>query len=543
MAATHRKGHRLRKLVTPRGRQGLPAVEDEARIYARMLAAAEARDNLLKFARFMRPDPVDADDVQRSTYVCARPHRAIADALMKLESGEIRRLIITVPPRHGKTELASKLFIPWVVGRNPYWSTIFATYNQTFAEDIGRSVRECLNSALYAQVFPDPLSRIRQETQASDRLQNVAGSIFAFAGRGGTLTGRGAHCLICDDPIKDRKEADSKLIRDQLWDWLSQVFRSRMMDKHARICLIQTRWHADDAVGRISDPDNEFYTEDTAKRWHIVDLPALAMNDDALGRKPGEPLWPARFDKQFFEEIQTSDPRGFAALYQGQPVLPGTRFFDETWLHPYVAGQLPARENLRIYCASDHAVSIDQTRDKTCLIPFGVDPNGIMWILPDVWWRHAQTDVVVEAMLALIRRYRPLAWFAERGHISKSIGPFLRKRMMEEQVFASVRDMPITADKQTRAQSIQGRMAMKRIRFPSFAPWFLEARKQLMQFPHGPHDDFVDALSWCGLGLDTIVSARGPTEAPREYAPLSFGAIKQQAKLARERALNRTGGW
>lgn len=542
MAATHRKGHRLRKLVTPKQTRALPGREDAARIYARMAAAAEARDDLLKFARFMRPDPEDADDVSRSTYVCAKPHRAIADALTKLESGEIRRLIITCPPRHGKSELASKLFIPWVVGRHPNWSTIFATYNQTFAEDIGRAVREGLNSNLYAQVFPDPLCRIRQETQASDRLQNVAGSIFAFAGRSSTLTGRGADCLVCDDPLKDRKEADSKLIRDQLWDWLNQVFRSRMMNKDARIVLIQTRWHADDAVGRITDPDNEYYTEDTASRWHIIDMPALAMEGDALGRKPGEPLWPQRFDRHFFKEIESSDPRGFAALYQGRPVLPGTRFIEESHIRVYTAGQLPPRDQLRIYGASDHAVSIDQSRDKTCLIPFGVDQHGVIWILPDVWWRHAQTDVVVEGMLSLIRRNKPLFWFAERGHISKSIGPFLRKRMLEEGVFCSVRDMPITADKQTRAQSIQGRMAMGHVRFPGFANWFLDARKQMLQFPHGPHDDFCDALSWCGLGLDSMVGARGPTEKPREFAPMTFGAIKREQKLLRDRMVT-TGGW
>jgi predicted phage terminase large subunit-like protein len=151
--------------------------------------------------------------------------------------------------------------------------------------------------------------------------------------------------------------------------------------------------------------------------------------------------------------------------------------------------------------------------------------------------------VVVEGMLGLIRRYKPLAWFAERGHISKSIGPFLRKRMMEENTFASVRDLPLSGDKQTRAQSIQGRMAMRKVRFPSFANWWPEARKQLMGFPHAPHDDFVDALAWVGLGLDTMVSARGPTEKPREFAPMTFGAIKLAAKRERERASSLKGGW
>jgi len=544
MAKTRRVGRRLTRLIPQdiEAEDRLPAPEAEARIYDRLAAAQRAQNDLLAFARYMRPDPGDADDVRLSRYVCARPHRAVADALTKLESGEIRRLIINMPPRHGKTELASKLFLPWVIGRHPWWSTIFGTYNQTYAEDIGRAVRETMTSPLYAQIFPEAIHRLRTDSQASDRLQNAAGSIYAFSGRGGTITGRGGNLLMCDDPIKDRKEADSKLIRDQLWEWLLQVFRSRMMDKDARICLIQTRWHADDAVGRISDPDNEYYNTETASRWHIVDLPALALPDDPLGRKEGEALWPERFDKAHFDEIQRSDPRGFAALYQGRPVLPGMRFFDDTWFRPYGPKELPGKEYLRIYVASDHAVSVEQTRDKTCLIPVGVDAEGTVWILPDVWWRHANTETVVEAMLAMIRRHRPLAWFAERGHIAKSIGPFLRRRMLEEGVFASVRDLPITADKQTRAQSIQGRMSMGKVRFPGFATWWLEARKQMLQFPHGPHDDFCDALAWIGLGLDTMVNAQGPREKPRQYAPMTLGAIKDAAKREAA-ALRSTGGW
>ena len=280
MPITQRKGKRLRRLVVHKPIAPTTGAEAEARIYARMALAKQAQGSLLGFARFMRPDPEDLEDVDRSRYICARPHRAIADALTKLERGDIRRLIINLPPRHGKTEIASKLFLPWIAGRHPWWSVIFATYNQTYAEDIGKAVRETLTSPLYAQVFPDPLLRLRTDSQASDRLVNTAGAMLAFAGRGGTITGRGGNVLVCDDPIKDRKEADSKLIRDQLWEWLSQVFRSRMMDKDARICLIQTRWHADDPVGRLTDPDNEYYTRETAERWHILDLPALAMQDD-----------------------------------------------------------------------------------------------------------------------------------------------------------------------------------------------------------------------------------------------------------------------
>lgn len=508
------------------------------RLLERLEAAERARDELLTFAQYLRPDPMDVEDVHRSLYVPARPHQAIARALQRVESGDIRRLIITVPPRHGKTELASKLFIPWYIGRNPQNSAIFGTYNETYAVDIGRAVRTVLQSPLYNQVFPDV--RLAAGSAASDRLEIEGGGMVAFAGRGGTITGRGGHLLVCDDPIKDRKEADSAAIRNQLWEWLQQVFKSRMMTDEARILLIQTRWHADDAVGRLIDPSNDFYHREEAGNWHVLDLPALALDNDPLGRDPGEPLWPERFGKSFLSDMQRGDPRGFSALYQGRPTPPGGQFFLENYLVPYQPHELP--KDLRIYVASDHAVSAAQDRDKSCLIPVGVDAEGTIWVLPDVWWRHATTDVVVDAMLTMIRKRRPLAWWAERGHISKSIGPFLRKRMLEEQSFAAIHELVPVADKQTRAQSIQGRMAMRRVRFPVFAPWWAEAKQQLLTFPNGARDDFVDALAWVGLGLDTITTAV-PADKPRPQQPMTLGAIKAASAAAARRAAARQGGF
>jgi len=508
------------------------------RLLERLAAAEDARDDLLAFAQYMRPHPDDMEDVNRSLYVPARHHKAIANALQRVERGDIRRLIITVPPRHGKTELASKLFIPWFAGRHPEQSVIFGTYNETYAVDIGRAVRDAIQSPLFNQVFPDV--RLKGDSAASDRLQLLQGGMLAFAGRGGTITGRGGHLLVCDDPIKDRKEADSQVIRNQLWDWLNSVFKTRMMTDEARLILIQTRWHADDAVGRTIDPTNDYYSRDEAKGWHILDLPALALDDDPLGRDPGEPLWPERFGKAFLTDMQRGDPRGFSALYQGRPTPPGGQFVQEQWLIPYQPHELPTE--LRIYCASDHAVSAEQDRDKTCLVPVGVDSEGTIWVLPDVWWRHATTDIVVDAMLAMIRKRKPLAWWAERGHISKSIGPFLRKRMLEEQVFGAVHELVPAADKQTRAQSIQGRMAMRKVRFPMFAPWWAEAKQQLLQFPNGQRDDFVDALAYIGLGLDTITTAVAP-EPKREVKPMTLGAIRAQT-AARDRArAARLGGF
>lgn len=501
------------------------------RLARRLLALHEGRDDVLRYTQLTMPDISDPDDVTRSRYMVGRHHRAIADVLHDLASGRTQRAIINCGPRHGKSELASKRFIAWFAGKFPERSIIFGTYNDTFAGDNGRAVRDILMSPAHRQIFPG--FELKDHSMSAQRLETTRGGIITFVGRGTSTTGRGGHAIVIDDPIKDRVEADSKIIREQLWTWFTQVIATRLMTQDSFILLIQTRWHEDDLVGRLTDPTNPFYDPEIAKEWTVIDLPALALENDPLGRQPGEALWPEKFPVAFLLRQQRLDPRGFQALYQGRPSPERGAFFHRDHLKTYRQDELP--KNLRIYAASDHAVSITQGRDKNCLMIVGVDEKDNIWVLPDTWWRQGTSDQVVEQMLKLLRQHKPIYWWAERGQISKSIGPFLRKRMMEDRVFGNIIEVQPTADKQTRAQSIAGRMAMGCVYFPSFAPWWPEAHDQLLKFPHGAHDDFVDALAYIGLGLALQVPAgliARARSAPREG---TLGWIKDQTKQA-ERA-------
>jgi predicted phage terminase large subunit-like protein len=165
----------------------------------------------------------------------------------------------------------------------------------------------------------------------------------------------------------------------------------------------------------------------------------------------------------------------------------------------------------------------------------GVDENSNIDVLSDSYWRAAATDVVVDEMIKLIRRHKPLFWWAERGQISKAIGPFLRKRMDEERTYCSVVEMTPTVDKQARAQSIQARVAMNKVFFPAHASWWPEARDQLLKFPNAAHDDFVDALAYIGLGLSQQASASRVSVASF-VKPGTFAALKAETER-REQAL------
>ena len=505
--------------ATPAADQ-LSALEKRIQAAKRAKLALEARDDFLKFVKFTMPDIEDPENVDLSAFKDAKHHRALAKVLEKVEKGHIPRLIVTLPPRHGKTELISRRFIPWLLGRQPHRNIIFATYNEPFSQDIGSDCRNIMQSPTFKQVFPR--FRFRLGGTSKEKLQAAEGGMAAFVGRGGSITGRGADILIIDDPIKDSEEAQSPALRQKLWEWFTQVAMTRLMTKFASVVVVHTRWHEDDLIGRITDPTNPCYSEEEAAKWKIINLPAIAGENDPLGRQPGEALWPERFDLDFLNAAKTLDPKGFSALYQQRPTPEDGDLFRAEWLVSYEKSDLPS--DLRIYAASDHAIGEDKTRnDATVMIVGGVDRYGDIYIL-DVWWEKAGADKQVEAMLRLAKQWKPLLWFAEKGHISKAIGPFLRKRMQETQTWFSVEEVTPIGNKVQRAQSIMGRMSMKKVKFPKHAPWVMQAREELLKFPNARHDDFVDALAWLGRAVDRMAvpsAARPRDEGPR-YGTLGW---------------------
>jgi predicted phage terminase large subunit-like protein len=318
------------------------------------------------------------------------------------------------------------------------------------------------------------------------------------------------------------------------------------MNKHGTIVIISTRWNEDDLVGRLIDPLNPYYSHEEAKLWHKIELPALAEENDILGRAEGEALWPERFDADYLNEIKLSDPRGFMALYQCRPSPREGAFFRAEDMITYNSMRdLPAHEEMRFYGASDHAVTQERQGDKTCLMVVGVDKADHLWIMPDVIWHRLDSNVAVESMLILIEKYKPQFWWAENGQVTKSIAPFLRKRMLEKRVFCAIDPITPAQDKQQRAQSIQARAAMKMVHFPGWTRWWGEAQDQILKFPLGNKDDFVDTLALIGLGLNkmrprTKQRPVTPVVAEGTFRALLAGTRRREGLDRRKRSLN---GW
>lgn len=514
----------------------------EAALFKR--AMLDGQESLLRFTQLTMPDIHEPSNPNKSRYEAAQHHKVMAAALEEVEAGRYPRLILTLPPRHGKSELVSKRLIAWALGRRPDTQVIFTTYNEEFSGDFGSEVREIMKSKNYRVMFPD--IKFRKGGESKHLIQTSRGGQAAFVGRGGSITGRGANILIVDDPFKDDEEAQSPALRQKTWEWFTRVAMTRLMSTTdgvpPRVIIVMTRWHEDDIVGRITDPLNPCYNEQEAKQWKVIDLPFFALEDDPMGREVGEVLWPSRYPQEFGEMQRRMNPRGFSALYQQRPTPEEGVFFKSDWIKTYKPHELS--KNLRKYTSSDHAVGVKQSNDATVLLTAGVDEKNNIYLL-DCWWDKKSSDEVVEAMLSMMSRHKPLVWWAERGHISKSIGPFLRRRMLEESVFINVHEVTPAADKQTRAQSIQGRMAMGKVYFPEHMPWFGDALDQVLKFPYHRNDDFVDALAYIGLGLGMLTGASGiKTDKPLPKTG-TLAWVKQDSDFRKKqgRMFQLTGGF
>jgi len=431
-----------------------------------LLSRQTARQNLLKFIEWTKPD-----------YRPAPHHQTICDALEAIERRDIDRLAVFVPPRHGKSEIASRRFPAWYLGRNPKAQIICASYNSELASDFGRAVRNIFNEEEFRALFPVTLA---QDSQAANRWHTSEGGVYVAVGIGGTATGRGADIALIDDPVKDAADAASETMRNSAWDWYISVLRTRLQPRAAQV-LIQTRWHEDDLAGRIlSGPEG--------KRWHVIELPAI---------KGGEALWPEAYPVEELEAIRSLDPRRFSALYQQTPQPEEGTFFQRDWFKWYDPESLPT---MNTYTTADFAVT-EGAGDYTEIGTHGVGVNGDLYLGLSWYAAQSSADVWIEQLLAQIKRHSPFAFFGETGPIRRAIEPILTRRMRETKTFCRMEWISRSRDKATMARPLQARAAMGKVFLPENEIGH-RLLGQLLSFPAGLHDDAVDCAGLIALAID-----------------------------------------
>lgn len=478
--------------------------------------------------------------------ICARLERFFLDVVDKKSP----RLMLFVPPRHGKSEIASKNFPAWALGHRPDFEIIASSYAVSLPMDFSRYVKDLIKNSLYQNIFPNTV--LKKDTQSTERWMTTKSGGYVAAGVGGGITGKGAHIFIIDDPVKDAEEADSEKIRQRNWDWYGSTAKTRLAPGGG-LLLVQTRWHDADLAGMcvqqmldhkksvkdrvavlkeqqdacINDPAKQRVFEDdinsTEKElteidnWEIVSYPAIAENNEyrlangevILGDNPpeepyrllrvkGEALHPERLSyNQLMNMKRTMQPRHWSALYQQNPV-PDEGIFFTTDMFRYEA-QSPTYKHMHTYIAFDLAIGEKQTNDWTVGTVIKVDHADQIHVVDMVRGRWNAFQIV-EAMLDLCQKYEPTLLGIEKGQLEHAIRPQLEKRMKERKLYPPMPTgkeqlVPIN-DKSSRARPLQGRMQQGMVYFPENQPWVEVLRHEMLRFPGGLHDDAVDSLAW-----------------------------------------------
>ncbi len=476
------------------------------------------------------PHSIDDDDerekFQPITAAFGAHHRFWIECLQKVEDGEIKRLIGLMPPGAGKSIYSSVVFPTHFLGRFPKRSVIVASYGSDLPRKFGRRARSIVTQPIYRRIFDTTLS---EESAAVDEWALTNGSEWMAKGILTGITGNRVDCIVWDDLIKGREQADSKIVRDKTWEAYIDDLQTRRKPTTCEVG-ITTRWHEDDPAGRILPSDYDGRSGlvkcQDGNDWFVVCLPAeCERNDDPLGRSVGDILWPEWFTREHFAPFKRN-ARTWSALFQQRPAPDTGDYFQAEWLRPYSRPEdapgpvtLPPRDTLKTYGASDYAVTAEGG-DYTCHVVVGLDSQQRIFLL-DLWRKQTSADKWIEAMCNMIEQWRPMGWAEETGQIKSGVGPFITKRLRERHLFIARAQFPTRGDKAVRAQSIRGRMAMDGLYVPLHAPWYPEFRRELLTFPAGKNDDQVDALGLIGQVLDRMIAGRPQEPAPEKEKILS----------------------
>lgn len=474
-----------------------------------------ARRKLIPFAEYLLP------------WYASAPHQIlIAEKLEQVEryietKGKegIGRLIIQVHPRSGKTEIVSKIFPAWLLGRQPDLRVILTSYGADLAVENSRSVRNYLQSERYKYIFGDK-SSVEDSITLSDDSRSASswslaephrGGVVA-AGVGGGITGKGAHLLILDDPFKNREEAESEEHRRRVMSWWSSSAYTRLEDGGA-IVIIHTRWHPDDVIGQLLQ---KMASDDPlADQYEVLFLPAIALEEDEyapnddefhknlleglylptreagdpLGRKAGEALWPEKYPREALDKIAANiDDFEFASLYQQLPRLLSGGFFDKSSFR--MIEKAPEGMNWMGYL--DLALGESERADWNACARIAFDGDANLYIRDMIRVHEYDRFVSVMVDVMLSESERGVVWGVESNNFQK----LAFREFMKNHRLVGVPIFPITVDKDkvTRARPLRSRCVAGKV-FLVRGAWTRTFLAEAIGFPQRKHDDQVDTVS------------------------------------------------
>jgi predicted phage terminase large subunit-like protein len=443
------------------------------------LAVEFARRRLDRFVPYM-------DDA----LVPAHHHRLLIEQFHKVDSGELKRLMVFWPPGHAKSKYSSEYGPAWWIGRNKKKTIIHASYGTDFAERFGRKIRNIVRTEEYEKVFGVTLAA---DSRAAGEWETVEGGEYKAAGVGAGITGRRADLGLIDDPVKSRKEADSPTYRQNAWDWYLADFRTRLKPGGA-IIIIQTRWHEDDLSGRILPKDYDgrsgWVEARDGEKWFVLNFPAVCeREDDGTGREIGAALWPGYISIDMLRQLKaTMGSRNWDSLYQQRPRPGEGGIFKEAWLRDRWR-ELPVGANMVVH-SWDTAQKPGELNDPSVCTVWNLGRGVPGYYLRDVYREQVDYPTLKRKVLNFAERDNPAAILVE----DKSSGQSLIQDLRNSTTLPIIAIEPL-GDKTFRANEVSAMVEAGLMKLPEVAPWLIDFEGEFFGFPLSTNDDQVDSVT------------------------------------------------
>ena len=419
-------------------------------------------------------------------------HHKLAQTLTDFIDGKIKRLIISAPPQHGKSQLI-KYAMALAIARDPSRRLIYGSYGQSLSDEASLETRDIVYSEAYRQMFgvrPHPsvgtISNWKTEQNGGLRATGV----------GGGLTGRSGDLVFVDDPHKDRQEANSEVARNGVKSWWKSTLTTRFQGDATGVCIVMTRWQEDDLAGWLTELDNSL-DESLREGWVVINFPALAEEEDLLGRQVGESLYPEKYSANYLLKKQATDPLEFEALFQGHPTMQGgDLFFRDDFVEYESYADVPIG---LCYASFDTAMKDKESNDLSAWVKAVVDTNQELWLVDFGWGKlkSPQLRSLVEAV------YDGEGYPSERIRVdmvliedkASGIG-LIQEFDLSNPLNVPVRGVnPGSQDKVLRTVLLQGKVRTHKVHVPKNHPRLEAFLAFFSAFPNGRYLDPVDALT------------------------------------------------
>lgn len=478
---------------------------------------ARAAQDLAAFTVYTKPN-----------YKVAKFHRLLSNTLNRFARGEINRLIVMAPPRHGKSELVSRRLPSYILGNNPDAEIIACSYSADLASRMNRDVQRIMDSQSYIDIFPETRlfsSNVRSVANGtwlrnSDMFEVVGRKgVYRSAGIGGGITGMGADFAIIDDPIKDAAQAESKTYRDGVWEWYLTTLYSRLETKGS-ILLTLTRWHHDDMAGRLI----ELSERPGGEKWTILAYPALKeehpYSDPGDTRQEGESLWPGKYDQKRMLEMKSAvGTRVFTSLWGQRPTLEAGGIIKRAWIKFWK--ELPARFD-EIGHSWDLSNKEGESNDYSVGQVWGRQ-GGNFYLIDQVRGKMGFPEEVsaIKSLRGKHARYQFIL-IEQKGN-----GYAVIQHLQNE--IPGIVPFDPKSSKGERLSSVSPLFEAGNVFYPdpSIAPWVHDNIEELIVFPGGKHDDTVDCTSQVLIRFQGRVSGVF-TDAYSKLSPTMSSTVRKE---------------